>query len=135
MIVVDTNIIAACCEINDRKAVAQRLRALDREWHAPALWVSEFRNLILNFQKRGSLPKEYLPDLMTQARDLVPAGKTHPVADEKVLALGLRSGCTAYDCEFAALAEALDVPLLTWDKQLLGSFPGLAVTPEDFLLS
>jgi predicted nucleic acid-binding protein len=37
------------------------------------------------------------------------------------------SGCTAYDCEFVALAKYLDVKLVTTDKDLLKAFPRVAV--------
>ena len=37
------------------------------------------------------------------------------------------SPCAAYDCEFVAVAQALDLPLVTADKRLLAAFPGTAV--------
>jgi len=133
MIVVDTNIIAACCEINENKKIAHQLRAKNREWHAPLLWIYEFRNLLVNFQRRGLISKEHLTNLIFQARELVPAGRTHSIGDKRVLDLAMQSSCTAYDCEFVAVAEALGVPLLTWDKQLLKQFPKIAVNPEQYL--
>lgn len=47
---------------------------------------------------------------------------------EKVAA----SKCSAYDCEYAALADDLDVKLVTTDKQLLREFPGLALSLKSF---
>jgi hypothetical protein len=38
----------------------------------------------------------------------------------------------ACDCEFAALAQPLSVPLVTSDKKLLRAFPGPAVSMDDF---
>jgi predicted nucleic acid-binding protein len=55
------------------------------------------------------------------------------VASPDVLALAVQSGCTAYDCEYVALAEALDVPLVTEDQDLLRAFPGRALSPAQFL--
>ena len=36
------------------------------------------------------------------------------------------SNCSAYDCEFVALAQYLDVPLITADKKILREFPDIA---------
>jgi predicted nucleic acid-binding protein len=36
------------------------------------------------------------------------------------------SDCSAYDCEFVALAMMLETKLFTMDKQLLRSFPEYA---------
>ena len=37
------------------------------------------------------------------------------------------SDCSAYDCEFVALAVKLDTKLVTVDKKLLKAFPDRAV--------
>ena len=39
-----------------------------------------------------------------------------------VLALAASSNCSAYDCEFVALADYLDVPLVTADRKLKTRF-------------
>jgi len=49
-----------------------------------------------------------------------------------VLELAVRSRCTAYDCEFVALAKQLGVPLVTSDRQVLAAFPETAVSPDAF---
>jgi predicted nucleic acid-binding protein len=45
--------------------------------------------------------------------------------------LAARSACSAYDCEFVALARDLDVRLVTADRRLRG-LPDTAISPEDF---
>ena len=42
------------------------------------------------------------------------------------------SGCSAYDCEAVALAQALEVPLVTTDAAILHEFPGQAVGLKEF---
>ena len=42
------------------------------------------------------------------------------------------SKCSAYDCEFIALAHELDVKLVTSDKIILSAFPKLAVHSNKF---
>ena len=50
-------------------------------------------------------------------------GAEHEVDSTKVLELVRDSPCSAYDCEFIALALTLDAKLLTMDRQLLRAFP------------
>ncbi len=54
------------------------------------------------------------------------AGNEREVDSQQVLELVQNSDCSAYDCEFAALALRLGVPLVTMDKKLLKAFPGVA---------
>lgn len=44
-----------------------------------------------------------------------------------VLQLVRDSECSAYDCEFVALAMTLDTKLVTMDAKVLRSFPDIAV--------
>jgi len=49
-----------------------------------------------------------------------------------VLGLAAQSGCTAYDCEFVALAADLGTRLVTADRRVLAAFPDIAVAPRAF---
>jgi len=55
------------------------------------------------------------------------------VTSQQVLGLAIRSRCSAYDCEFVALAQDLRVPFVTADRQVLVAFPSIAVSPTDFV--
>ena len=37
-----------------------------------------------------------------------------------------KSDCSAYDCEFVALARSMGLPLVTEDRSILRDFPGTA---------
>jgi len=50
-----------------------------------------------------------------------------------VLQLVSESKCSAYDCEFVALARDLNVKLVTVDKQILREFPGDAISLEKYV--
>jgi len=133
VIVVDTNILAAFCLVGDKNVIAQNLWATESIWHAPALWVSEFRNVLCLYQRRGIANAETCTEVMRQARMILPPTRTHHPDDDFVLELAFQSGCTAYDCEFVAVAKFLNAKLVTWDEALIRSFPEAALTPENFL--
>jgi hypothetical protein len=48
------------------------------------------------------------------------------VPSELVLQLVAFSRCSAYDCEFVAAAQQLQVPLITADRALIAAFPAVA---------
>ncbi len=124
MIVVDTNILACRCLPGPQAERVERLVVLDPDWAAPVLWRSELRNVLLGYIRAGRLTPGDAEMALRLARQSLRAGE-HLVEDEAVLALAARSRCTAYDCEYAALAAALGTVLVTEDKALLAAFPRL----------
>jgi predicted nucleic acid-binding protein len=69
---------------------------------------------------------------LRSAEELV-GGREYRISSEHVLELVVQSRCSAYDCEFVALAIDLDVPLVTADEQLLKAFPKTAVSLGKFV--
>ena len=57
----------------------------------------------------------------------------YTLSGQQVLHLVAASPCSAYDCESVALAEELQVVFVTCDRQVLRSFPQIAVSPKDFV--
>ena len=126
MIVVDTNVIAYLllpCELSSR---ADALYAKDSEWAVPILWRSEFRNILAGCLRRGSLTFEQACSIQHEAEGLL-TGAEYEVDSRSVLELARSSGCSAYDCEFVALANDLRTRLITMDRELLRAFPGVAI--------
>jgi predicted nucleic acid-binding protein len=53
-------------------------------------------------------------------------------SSEQVLKLVATSRCSAYECEFVAIAQELNVPLITSDRKILTEFPNTALSMQDF---
>ena len=132
MIVVDSNVIAYCWINGPLTALAQSVRVKDPGWHAPILWRSEMRNILIGYLRDGSLDGAQISRVMETAETAL-AGSEHIVPSTPVLEAAGRSRLSAYDCEFVVLASVLAVPLVTADKAILKAFPELAVTMEVFV--
>jgi predicted nucleic acid-binding protein len=104
----------------------------DSDWAAPYLWRSEVRNALARMIRDGKIPMDEACTILANAEALL-KDQEYLVASPDVLALAVQSGCTAYDCEYVALAEALGVPLVTEDRELLRAFPARALSPEQFV--
>jgi predicted nucleic acid-binding protein len=126
VIVVDTNIVAYLHLVGELTERAEALLKRDPDWAAPVLWRSEFRNLLAGYMRRKTLTFEETRELQSEAESLM-AGNEHEVDSQSVLELVRDSDCTAYDCEFIALARQLNVKLVTMDGKLLKAFPKLAI--------
>ncbi|MFP5465455.1 MAG: type II toxin-antitoxin system VapC family toxin [Gammaproteobacteria bacterium] len=126
MIVVDSNIVAYLYLPGEYTVAAETLLEKDPVWAAPVLWRSEFRNILAGYMRRGSLTFQQAQDLQSEAEDLL-NGAEYDVDSLSVLQLVRDSECSAYDCEFVALAMKLGTKLVTMDRKLLRAFPGVAV--------
>lgn len=124
MIVVDTNVLAYLWLPGERTQAAERLLKRDPDWNAPLLWRSEFRNVLAGCLRRGDLNLETALQIADGAEGQM-RGREFAVPSAQVLARVHESDCSAYDCEFVALADELGVSLITSDDKLLKSFPGL----------
>jgi predicted nucleic acid-binding protein len=130
MIVVDTNILAYLYLPTELSAQAEQLLMKEPGWAAPVLWRSELRNVLALYLRKELLSLEQAFAIQTEAEALL-AEAEYEVPSLDVLRLVERSACSAYDCEFVALAKRLGVKLVTADKKILKEFPTIAVTlPE-----
>lgn len=131
MIVADVNLIAYLILGGTERPVAERILVRDAEWAVPLLWRSEFRSVLAAYMRQQDLALEDAWRAHSLAERLV-AGREVGVPAERVLALVADSTCSANDCEYVALAEELDVSLVTADRQLLRAFPDRAISPKAF---
>ena len=126
MIVVDTNVLAYLFIAGVQTPSAEALLAREPQWAAPTLWRSEFRNILAGYIRRKDITFDAAYIMMREAESLL-SGNEFEADSLSVLELVRDSACSAYDCEFVAVAMKLDAPLVTMDKALLRGFPKLAV--------
>jgi predicted nucleic acid-binding protein len=130
MIVADTNLIVYLFITGDQTSLAQKILQRDPQWIVPPLWQSEFRNVLAAYIRHGMIlpqAEQIMEDALRTLydRQILPS-------NEEVFTLITESECTAYDCEFVALARQLSIKLVTADKQLLEQFPDYAMSLEEF---
>jgi predicted nucleic acid-binding protein len=133
MIVVDTNIISYFYITSNQSSLAEKLFTANPNWNAPALWKSEFRNVLSLYLRKGFLELEEVLIILQQAEKLM-HGNEYEVSSSHIMQLVNSSNCLSYDCEFVALAQYLDVPLITADKKILRKFPKYATSLESYFV-
>lgn len=134
MIAVDSNIIIYLHVQSERTAQALQTLKKDPCWVAPPLWECEFRNVMAGYIRRGILKLDEAKLVMRSALKTMEDREILPPSD-LVLDLAAASGCSAYDCEYVALARHLGVKLVTVDSQVLRSFPETAIELSAFSAS
>jgi predicted nucleic acid-binding protein len=126
MIVVDSYVLAYLYLPGEYTAAAEALLEQDSYSAAPILWRSEFRNILAGYMRRKAITFEQAYSLQREAESLL-EGAEFELESLAVLELVRDSDCSAYDCEFIALAMKLDTKLVTMDKKLLRAFPKRAI--------
>jgi predicted nucleic acid-binding protein len=132
VIVVDTNVICYRWMPSPNSAAAETALAKDPHWIAPVLWRSEFRNIMALAIRNKALTIDAAQEIVRRAEVSFERSE-FAVSSDAVLRLVVRSKCTAYDCEFVALADAHQVQLVTADRQILHEFPEVAISLDKFV--
>ena len=132
MIVADANLIAYLVIRGERSEFADTVFEADPVWASPLLWQSELRSALAKYMQHAGMSLDAALVALRSAEEVI-GGREYRVSSERVLELAARSKCTAYDCEYIALAQELNVPLVTADRQLLREFPKTAVSMEKFV--
>jgi predicted nucleic acid-binding protein len=132
VIVVDTNLLVYLYVRSELSGQAEKAYIKDPEWVAPLLWRSEFLNVLTACLRKGMFNLEVAVEIAGEA-ELLMEGAEFSVSSLDVLRFAAQSRCSAYDCEFVALARELNIPLVTTDKQILSDFPDTVVSLEKFV--
>jgi len=131
MIVVDTNVIASMWVPNDMDEWVYKVLKKDDDWIAPLLWRSEFRNVLSIYLRKDILELPVVLQATEEAEQLMDSNEFE-VNSTQVMSLVSDSSCSAYDCEFVALADDLNVQLVTFDKKIVRESPDIAISPKEF---
>ena len=131
MIVADTNLIAYFLIKSGFTPDARAVYQKDPDWIAPLLWRSELRNVLIQSLRQALLSLDEIISIMNRAEGLM-KDSGYQMDSSRVLRLAADSGCTAYDCEFVALALDLGIPLVTSDRALIEKFKHNVVSMKSF---
>jgi predicted nucleic acid-binding protein len=134
MIIVDTNIIAYLLLPTQYSDSVDALYKMDSNWAAPMLWKSEFRNVLALYLRKKIITLEKALQIQDTAES-IKVNNEFDISSSRVLALVNESNCSAYDCEFIALANHLNTQLITQDKKVLREFPTSAISVSDYISS
>lgn len=115
-----------------RSHQAEKLLATDSHWNARTLWRSEFRSVLGQDLRRDVLKRDEVLIIIQQAEKLMHDNE-YEISSAHVMQLVKSSNCSSCDCEFVALAQYLDVPLITADKKVIREFLKIAMSLDSFL--
>ena len=122
MIVADTNVITYLGIDSPYTNLAEQLLLEEPDWIVPRLWRSEFRNVLALYLRKTILTLDQALQIQTEMEDFL-RDREYEVTSLDVLRLASSSACSAYDCEFVALAKSFEIKMVTLDRKLARSFP------------
>jgi predicted nucleic acid-binding protein len=134
MIVADTNVIAYLALPSPYTKLAEQLLETEPEWIAPVLWRSELRNVLAMYMRKSLVSFEGALAIQAELEDFM-QGREYDISSLDVLSLVNQSSCSAYDCEFVALARSFQCNLITMDKKLNKSFAETSMLLTGFVVS
>ena len=131
MIIVDTHLVSYLLIEGERTSAVRRVHEKDPDWKLPTLWRSEFSNVLATAVQAGVLDRQQAFSTWWIAVDLFLGRELEPDGD-RVLTLALDRQISAYDAHFVALADDLEVSLVTGDRAVTRQCPDIAVSLEEF---
>ena len=100
----------------ETEAVLDRLA--HEEAHAPGLWELEIANVVLSAERRGRLSEAASAQIMERLQDLPIRLSPNAPRLHHLLEVGRRYRLTSYDAAYLTLAQQLNLPLATLDRDL-----------------
>ena len=132
MIVIDANILVYSLIEGEYTPLIQKLREKDKDWRTTALCLHEIVNVLATHERREVLTLAQCKKLLDHAERFMQVAQCE-VKMDAALTVAAKYAITGYDAQYIALAQSLDVPLITEDRKLREAVPGIAVSMKDFL--
>lgn len=107
--------------------VASRIEDPQLSLHAPHLLDLEVAQAMRRYASTGILETDRAAQALTRLRELDLERWSHEPLLPRIWEL--RDNLTAYDGAYVALAEALDAPLVTYDRRIVAA-PGIRAVVE-----
>jgi len=131
MIVVDVNTIAYLWIPGEMTGFAEKTLERDSAWVSPILWKSEFRNILAQYLRRGLIHFKTAQRCLDGAESQM-SGHEYIIPSSLIMRKVTDYHCSAYDCEYMALADDLRIKLVTSDRQILKEFSETAISLKSF---
>ena len=132
--VMDASVTAAWLLPDQASEHTRRLYAAIRrdevEPQAPNAWQWECASILANGVRSGRIPSsavEGLWSVLDAIRHRVELHDLAPAQHKAVLAVAIDAGVSLYDAGYLWLARSLDLPLATFDEQLIQAAPQAGV--------
>ena len=132
--VLDTSVTAAWLLPDEANGHTRRLYALIRrdevEPQAPNIWQWQCANILANGVRLGRIPTtaiEGLWGVLEAIRHRVELHELAPAQHKAALGVAMDAGLSASDAAYMWLARSLNLPLATFDKDLIAAAPACGV--------
>ncbi|HMP90074.1 MAG TPA: type II toxin-antitoxin system VapC family toxin [Kiritimatiellia bacterium] len=132
MIVADSTLIAYLLIPDHKSVMADEIFLKGPDWAVPLICRSEIRN-ILNLYMRHEKKSLNKAKATKEKAEHLWREHEYSVPSNDVLELTHKHHVAAYDGEIVALAQELNVTLVTFDKVVKEMYPRVAVDPADYL--
>jgi len=132
--VVDTNVVAYYLLGTEPflDEVRQFWRTVEEAW-APVHWEAELANAVWMAVRTGILPADEGHQKLDLAARLGIQSVQNRSLWQPALSRAVDSGAAVYDTLFVELAVQRNLPLATFDKNILKTFPDIAKRPNSLL--
>ena len=134
MIVASTDLITHFFLRGESTELAESVLMKDENWAVPILWRSDFRNVLSTLIRSKKLKLENAIKTTKLAENYFIESE-YAVSSHKVFEVASRFNLSTYDASYVALAEELDIWLVTNNKNILSTASDVALTMNEFLLS